>query len=255
MILRVLGCSGGIDGSAHRTTAFLLDHDILLDAGTGVGDLSLAEMVSIDHVFVTHAHLDHIAALPLMLDAVSALRQTPVTVYAIEAVIQTLRLHIFNNAIWPDFTLLPNSSRPWLRFQPIEIGKPIEIGGRKITALPVEHTVPAVGYCIESGSGALVFSGDTGPCDDFWAAVNAVQNLKVLIVECAFPDTQSRLAQISKHLCPTSLNLALDHLESAPMVMLTHLKPGFVAQTRQELDFSARLNRPDVLRPGKCITL
>jgi ribonuclease BN (tRNA processing enzyme) len=44
MRLRVLGCSGGIGGQHNRTTSFLVDQDILIDAGTGVGDLSLGEL-------------------------------------------------------------------------------------------------------------------------------------------------------------------------------------------------------------------
>ncbi len=74
MKVRVLGCSGAIAKDC-RTTSFLIDDNILIDAGTGVGDLTLEEMRQIDHVFLTHSHLDHIAALPLMLDAVSSLRE------------------------------------------------------------------------------------------------------------------------------------------------------------------------------------
>src|SRR4051812_6037841 len=40
MIIRVLGCSGAI-AAGCRTTSFLLDDSILIDAGTGVGDLAL----------------------------------------------------------------------------------------------------------------------------------------------------------------------------------------------------------------------
>ena len=67
MKLRVLGCSGGIGGRHLRTTSFLVDHDILLDAGSGVAELSVGELAAIDHVFLTHAHLDHVLALPLMI--------------------------------------------------------------------------------------------------------------------------------------------------------------------------------------------
>ncbi|HHO60058.1 MAG TPA: 3',5'-cyclic-nucleotide phosphodiesterase, partial [Thiotrichales bacterium] len=62
MKVRVLGCSGGICQSV-ATTSFLVDDDILIDAGTGVGDLTLAEMAAIRTVFITHSHLDHIAAI------------------------------------------------------------------------------------------------------------------------------------------------------------------------------------------------
>ncbi|MDP3228082.1 MAG: MBL fold metallo-hydrolase, partial [Acidovorax sp.] len=103
MKVRVLGCSGAIAKDC-RTTSFLIGENILIDAGTGVGDLTLEEMSKIDHVFLTHSHLDHIAALPLMLDAVSSLRGTPVEVHALPATIAALQAHVFNNVIWPDFS-------------------------------------------------------------------------------------------------------------------------------------------------------
>ncbi|MBL2595817.1 MBL fold metallo-hydrolase, partial [Klebsiella pneumoniae] len=65
MQIRVLGCSGAIAKDC-RTTSFLVGNRILIDAGTVVGDLTLEEMGRIDHVLLTHSHLDHIAALPLM---------------------------------------------------------------------------------------------------------------------------------------------------------------------------------------------
>ena len=105
--IRVLGCSGAIAKDC-RTTSFLIDDDVLVDAGTGVGDLTLAEMQRINHVFLTHSHLDHIAALPLMLDAVASYRSTPLVVYALSETTAALKAHIFNNLIWPDFTRMPS---------------------------------------------------------------------------------------------------------------------------------------------------
>ena len=98
MKVRVLGCSGAI-AQGCRTTAFLIEGRVLIDAGTGVGDLTLEEMRQIDHVLLTHSHLDHVAALPLMLDAVSSLRSTPVQVHALPATIAALQAHVFNNVI------------------------------------------------------------------------------------------------------------------------------------------------------------
>src|SRR4051812_49231182 len=103
MKVRVLGCSGAIAKDC-RTTSFLVDTDVLVDAGTGVGDLSLDEMRGIDHVLLTHSHLDHIAALPLMIDAIAAQRSSPVRIYALAGTIAAIKAHIFNNVIWPDFS-------------------------------------------------------------------------------------------------------------------------------------------------------
>lgn len=235
MKLKVLGCSGGIGGKHLRTTSLLLDKDILIDAGTGVMDLSITEMSVIDHVFITHTHLDHIASLPLMLDTVVDRRQKPLMVYGTAAVIKILRNHIFNWAIWPDFSEIPTPEAPFLRFETIEVGQTLQISGRAITALPVEHTVPAVGYRIDSGAASLVFSGDTGICDAFWRAVNRIQNLKHLIIECAFSNREERLAVVSKHLCPSMLALELQKLERDCEIHITHLKPGQIELTMEEI--------------------
>ncbi|HEX6829737.1 MAG TPA: 3',5'-cyclic-nucleotide phosphodiesterase, partial [Burkholderiales bacterium] len=160
MRLRVLGCSGGIGGHL-RTTSFLLDRDVLIDAGTGVGDLSLGELAAIDHIFLTHSHLDHVASIPFLVDSVGAMREEPLVVHAARATLDTLRAHIFNWKVWPDFTEIPDPARAYLRYQPMELGETADLNGRRITALPANHTVPAVGFHLDSGRSSLAFSGDT----------------------------------------------------------------------------------------------
>ena len=114
MRLRVLGCSGGIGGRQLRTTSFLVDGDILLDAGSGVGDLSLAELTRIDHVFVTHSHLDHVTSIPFLIDTVGGMRSKPITVHATAATIEILKSHLFNWSIWPDFSEIPTPEAPFM---------------------------------------------------------------------------------------------------------------------------------------------
>jgi len=247
MRLRVLGCSGGIGGSHLRTTAFLVDRDILIDCGTGVGDLTLPELAQIGHVFLTHAHLDHIACLPLLLDTAGDLRDQPLTVHAEAATIENLRRHIFNWAIWPDFTAIPNSSAPSLRFQALGVGETVAIDERRITALPADHTVPAVAYQLDSGTGSLVFSGDTGPCPAFWAAVNQIGNLRHLIVETAFSNRERQLATVSKHLCPSLLAEQMASLTRPAAIHITHLKPGQATLTMEELEECIGEFRPRML--------
>jgi ribonuclease BN (tRNA processing enzyme) len=230
MKVRVLGCSGAI---AHgcRTTSFLLDDDVLIDAGTGVGDLSLQEMARVQHVLLTHSHLDHIAALPLMLDAVAKLKLAaqapPLQVHALPATIQALKTHIFNNLIWPDFSAIPNAENPLMRFVPIEVGQELSVGGKKIEVLPAVHTVPAVGYAASADSGYWVFSGDTERNPAFWQRVNQLA-VAMLIIETAFSDQEKDLAQRSQHLSPSVLATELDHIaagQSYP-IYITHTKPA-----------------------------
>jgi len=236
MRLRVLGCSGSIGGQQHRTTSFLVDQDILIDAGTGVGELSLTELTLIDHIFVTHSHLDHVDSIAFFLDSVGALRPKPVTVYATGPTIAILKRNLFNWDIWPDFTVIPTPEEPFMRYQEIDVGSIVEINGRKITALPAVHTVPAVGYWLDSGKSSLVFSGDTGPNDALWEVVNRVENLKYLIIETAFSDKDRKLAELAKHLCPSMLGEELAKFKRKAEVYITHLKPSEIELTMQEIE-------------------
>lgn len=253
MKLRILGCSGGIGGEHLRTTSLLVDDDVLIDAGTGVGDLPITDLARIDHVFLTHTHLDHIACLPLLIDSVGDRRDQPLTVYGTPAVLDILGKHVFNWLIWPDFAEVPSAGNPFMRYQVVELLKPVTLGGRSFTPLPVDHTVPAVGYRLDSGAGSLVFSGDTGPCDAFWQAVNAIDNLRHLIVECAFPDHQGQLAVLSKHLCPGMLASELGKLERQCEIHITHLKPGQMELTMVEI--ASRLGEfgPRMLRNNQVL--
>lgn len=235
MKLTVLGCSGGIGRHAEHTTALLLDDDVLIDAGTGLSTLDLAQLARIDHVFLTHSHLDHIAFLPLMLDAAGPLRDRPVTVHATVDTLEALRKHIFNWTIWPDFTEIPSRARPCLAFRAIGVGQPVALGTRTITALPANHTVPAVGYQVDSGAASLAFSGDTAGCEAFQGALERIGNLRYLIVEAAFSDTEQHIAALSKHLCPQSLRTQLRGVRQAPEIFVTHLKPVHAELIRQEL--------------------
>ena len=251
MRLRVLGCSGGIGGRHLRTTSFLVDSDVLIDAGTGVGDLSLAELTRIDHVFVTHSHLDHVTSIPFLVDTVGGMRSEPITVHATAATIGILRKHLFNWALWPDFAEIPTADAPYMRYEEVALGRSVRLGARSFTPLPAVHTVPAIGYHLDSGAGSLVFSGDTGPNDEHWRIVNRIANLKVLIIETAFSNKERELAEVSKHLCPSMLIEELAKLELDPAVWITHLKPGEIELTMQEIEAGARRHRPRMLQNGQ----
>lgn len=254
MQVRVLGCSGGI-GAHARTTSFLIDHDILLDAGTGVEDLTVDELARIDHVFLTHSHLDHIAALPLLVDSVGGMRRAPLVVHALPETIAALRAHIFNWVIWPDFTVIPDPDQPWLVFEPLAAGQTIALGDRSIRALPADHTVPALAYHVGNGTASLVFSGDTGPSDAFWAMVDAIADLRYLIVETAFSDRERDLAIASRHLHPGALALGLARLSGDVQVLVTHLKPSDRQTITRELAALGARLAPRVLERGDIFRL
>ena len=246
MRLRILGCSGGIGGDL-RTTSMLLDQDVLIDAGTGVADLSLSELKQVDHVFVTHSHLDHIACIPFLVDAVGGMRSAPVTVHATEPTLRALRDHVFNWKIWPDFSQIPSGQAPYMRYEEIRVGEPVRLGQRTITPLPANHVVPAIGFRLDSGIASLVFTGDTTCNDALWERVNEIENLRYLIIETAFSNAERQLAIDSKHLCPSMLAGELAKLKRSARIYITHLKPGEGALTMEQVGQMAGAYAPEML--------
>jgi ribonuclease BN (tRNA processing enzyme) len=239
MSIRVLGCSGAI-AAGCRTTSFLLDEAVLIDAGTGVGDLTLAELARIDHICISHSHLDHVLSIGLLADSVMrerlARQAGPITLHALPQTLAALQAHIFNGVIWPDFTRLPSVNAPALRLQPFKIGQVLQLTGRHIEVLPASHTVPAVGFAVKGEKGHWVFTGDTGPNPTLWQRLRSMP-IAHLVIETAFSNEEHALAELSQHLCPRTLGEELAHLSGSVQVHITHIKPGegsaVMAQVRQ----------------------
>ncbi len=226
MRIEVLGCSGGV-GPELRTTSLLIDDQVLLDAGSGVGDLSLGQMGRISQVFLTHSHLDHVCGLAFMADNLFDLQRNPVQVHAIAATLDALQKHIFNWVIWPDFTQLPNKQNPVLAFNEIHPGIAVDAPGHlKLTAFNVTHAVPAVGYSLVADAGVFAYTGDTAASEPLWKSLNALPRLDCLMIEIAFADEDAELAAVSGHFTPALLALQLAALRHHPKLLLTHHKPG-----------------------------
>ena len=226
MRIRTLGCSGGI-GAGSRTTALLIDNDVLIDAGTGIGDLALDELDAIRHVFLTHAHLDHVAGLPMLVDAnFDENFEVPVTVYARSETVEALKSHLFNGVIWPDFTKLPDEKNPLLQFKTCSPGETVRIGHRNFHAVDVNHSVPSLGYTVQNSGGVFAVSGDTKTNETLWPALNSCDDLRVLVIEVSFPDEQEALATTAGHYCPATMCRDLERLKHDPEIWLTGMKPG-----------------------------
>lgn len=248
MIIQVLGCSGSI-ASGARTTSFLVDDDVLVDAGTGVGDLPLEAMARIEHILISHSHLDHVLSIGLLADSVMRARRLegrgPIFVHALPETLAALRAHIFNGVIWPDFTRLPSTHHPVLAFQPISVGEVLSLAGKRIEVLPAVHTVPAVGFAVDGGdAGWWVYTGDTGPNAALWQLLQG-RRVAHLVIETAFSDEERLLARISRHLCPASLGQELRQLGGSVEVHITHIKPGEMEAVMAEV---GRLETPHRVR-------
>ena len=258
MIVQVLGCSGAI-AAGSRTTSFLVDDDVLIDAGTGVGDLSLDALSRIEHIFIRHSHIDHVLAIGLLADSVMRARRAagrgPIQVHALPETLAALREHIFNGVIWPDFTRLPSAEQPVLQFVPFAVGNQIEVAGKRIEVITASHTVPACGFAVDGGeAGWWVYTGDTGPNPALWIRL---RHMKVahLVIETAFSDEERQLAYISRHLCPAALGHELAQLPGSVEVHITHIKPGETEAVMSEVGKLASSHRIRALSAGQTMRI
>lgn len=252
MKIRILGCDGGLGGE-RRTVSLRIDDDILIDAGTGAGDLSLEEIVAIDHIFLTHSHLDHIALLPMLIGA--GYRDRPVTVHALPQTISALRECVFDGRLWPDYSSMPSPDAPYFCYSPIAVGKTVMLGERHITPLPAKHSVPGVGYLAESGCGGFAYSGDTTLDGNFWEALNRIPALRYLMIECTFLNDHAAVAERSGHMTPSLLALGLKRLHGAPQLLIAHMESGREEETLRELAVHCGEFHPRRLARGEAFTL
>jgi ribonuclease BN (tRNA processing enzyme) len=229
MDIRVLGCSGGVS-LGNRTTSFMVGSEILIDAGSGVGDLTIDEMSKIRHIFISHTHLDHIHCVPLLLDTIFDTVTEPLVVHGSSVALAAIHDHIFNGIIWPDFSVLPSVENPVVVFDVIEAGESIQLGEFNFRAVEVNHIVPTVAYIVSASTGRFVYSGDTTTNDTLWSALNELDHIDILIVETAFTNSDIELCKKSKHYCPQTLADDLKKLKHQPAVYLTHAKPGEAEQ-------------------------
>jgi len=226
MQVRILGASGGISAGL-RTTCIVVDQNVLIDCGTGVGDLSMEQMKHITHVFLTHSHIDHTASLPLLIDTLFGEVDHPLRVLGSQETINAIHEHLFNWVMWPDFSELPNKENPSLIFEVIEPSQKVEVNGKFFTPVPVNHVVPTVAYLVEDDNSVFAFSGDTMENDTLWPVLNNLPKLDLLVIETAFDKESEELAKQAGHYSPAALARDLEKLNHACDIWITHLKPGY----------------------------
>jgi len=233
--LQVLGCHGG-ELPECRTTCFLVDGKLALDAGALCASLPLDKLVEVDDIVVSHSHFDHVKDLPLLADLIVGRRQKPVTIWASTVCAKTLRDNMFNDALWPDFTKIPTKKNPVLQLKSFKPGSTFKVSGYTVTSVPVTHPVESCGFVVSNGKSALAMSGDTGPTEKLWKLLNKTKNLKAVLLETSFPNQLQTLADISGHLTPQTLQSELGKFNrNGAEVLLYHLKPAFVDRLKAEV--------------------
>jgi len=236
MELRILGCHGG-ESPKHKTSSFLINEKIALDAGAVTSMLTLEEQKRIETVLVSHAHLDHIKDLATLADNRCQQGGPTLVVAGLAESIEILEKHFFNDLVWPDFTKIQTPKGPTVRFEVIEPEKPVNFSGIDVRAVMVNHTIDTCAFVLRTSQGSIAYSGDTGPTDRFWEVLSATDDLRALLMEVSFPNEQHGLAKASGHHTPETLAVDLGKLQDKAQlpVLLYHIKPVFESAVEKQL--------------------
>lgn len=244
MNIKILGCHGSdmyipqTEGGLYcRSVGFLINDQVMLDAGTGALELDFNQQQHIRHIVCSHVHLDHVKGLPALADnRVGSTASSPITVASIPPVLADLKAHIFNDRVFPNFFALPTQTQAILEELSLIEGKETSMSGLEFIPISVNHTVPTVGYIVRDQHASWVFSGDTYETDQLWKIAKQTPNLKAAFIETSFPNEMHDIAVVSKHLTPSLLNQEFQKLEQPELpVFAYHLKPAFRDRIAQQL--------------------
>jgi ribonuclease BN (tRNA processing enzyme) len=236
MKIKVLGCFGA-ELPGHNLPGFLLDNEILFDAGSLTNVLDENSQYKIKNIFITHAHLDHIKSIPFFADnLIIKNKRHNVNIISIPPVIQTIKENLLNNSVWPDFTVIPDPHNAVINLVKIMEGESVKIKDYLITPFKVNHPVPAVGYLAENSKKRLFYTGDTGPTDSTWEKIGE-KKIDCLIIEVSFPNRMREVAVTTGHLTPSLLKEEVLKLKHMPeKVYITHSKPQYFKVIKAEIE-------------------
>jgi ribonuclease BN (tRNA processing enzyme) len=228
MRLKVLGAYGASDAE-HNLTGYLIDDWFAVDAGTLTSKLSFAQQARVQAVFITHPHADHIRDLPHLIHNRFAQNAPALTLFASRDVMDLLSKNVFNGIVWPDFAgiLNPMTNKPVVEYRALTPGKKILFNDVGLTAVPVDHQIPAAGVILEMNGQAITFTGDTGPTQEIWKRTNKTENIVAIVTEASFPNDQQSLADETAHLSPNTFGEELKKILSDAPVYASHRKIPF----------------------------
>lgn len=223
-MIRFLGANGGMSPDLG-TTCLMVNPHLLIDAGSGLERLPLEEQKKIHTVVLTHSHLDHHSHLAFLANNLVQDFSQPITVIGTRETIQAIKSHIYNDIIWPDFSVIPEPDRPVIQFRIQAPHEEFEVEGVRMILIQVNHSVPTVGVWAEQEADQyrFAFTGDCFTNDNFWNQLNVLPPVEDLIADCQYRDDQYELAAIAKHYHPKALAEDLKKLHYKPRLILSHI--------------------------------
>lgn len=234
--IEFLGTSG-TRTPAEGTTSLRISKHCVIDAGNLIAGLK-DELFEIEHIFLTHSHLDHIVDIPFVADLFVTQKQSPLKVYGLKATLQDLQNSIFNHRIWPNFAEIDLIDLSLKTIEFIEITEETLYYIDDITIKPFKtnHTDGSCGFVIQYDKDAILFTSDTYKCNRIWELLDENPSIHSVIIDVSFPSSYEKLAHDSKHLTPKllheeRLNTSRTDFSLYPF----HLKAQFEHKIRQEL--------------------
>ncbi len=245
----------GDRSQTQSLTSFLINDDIAIDAGSLGFALPGEQLAKVEHVILTHSHLDHVASLPIAIAEVFPRLRRPMRIYGTADVLHAVQEHLLNGVIWPDFSRIKmlRSEQMAMEFIPVQHEQTFAIGGIKFTPVPVCHEVPTIGLIVESSDATLAFTSDTCVTDAIWAAASRHPTLRAVFVDCSFPDELEELAHQSGHLTPGLVAAEAAKLTRPATVYCVHIKPDTREKVLAQLA-AHRSARIEPLELGKTYT-
>jgi ribonuclease BN (tRNA processing enzyme) len=227
----------GSAATERYLSTYIINDAVAVDAGCLGLWGSPDRQARIQHVFLSHTHIDHIASLPIFLENIfDADGPGPVTIHASAAVLEVLQKDLFNDRLWPDFIALSRRGPALLKLSAFTPGKPIAVEGLRITPVPVNHIVPTCGFILEDERAAVVITSDTGPTEEIWERANAQPRLKAVFLEATFPNDLADLAAAARHLTPAAFAVEARKLKKPVRLIAVHIKARYHARIVQELE-------------------
>jgi ribonuclease BN (tRNA processing enzyme) len=249
MRITILGSSIDQPSPCQFAATYLINDSLAIDAGTLGLMASIHQQRAVEHVILSHAHVDHIATLPIFLDNVYSPSPHAPIIHGSEFTRNCLMQDVFNERLWPNLVRLSRQESPFIQFQPLEDGDVLDLGELRVRAIQLDHVIPCLGFIIEDATAAVAIVSDTGPTEAIWQAAHANPKLKAVFLEAAFPNSMDWLAVAAAHLTPAKLLAEYRKLDRDVPVYAVHIKPAYYEQVVRELK-ALDVPRLEISRPN-----
>ena len=253
MRLTIVGCSGSYAGPDSAASCYLVEQEhegrtwrIIFDLGSGAfGQLQrYVDPADIDALFISHLHADHfydISGYFVVRTWHPGGKMGPLPTWGPKGMAKQIAA---------GYGLLVH---PGMK-EAFDVKKydddPIEVGPFTVHTSKLKHPIRAYGFRVEAGGSTLVYSGDTGPCDEL---VELSRNADLFLCEAAFRSDKADNPP-DLHLTGTEAGEAAKAAEVGRLV-LTHIPPWHDKQIAYD-EASGVFDGPIVLaEPGQVYEL